>query len=300
MAIEIRLDELLELGKRLCKEFENEDKNLLEMVDIKEFRHSAILGYLLGKTEGGHHIYLQSFLSRFPHGDQLPKLTGPKVRCEVSVDCGCGKRPIDILVEDGDFALIIENKCRGAIDQDLQIQDYWTGVGKLGHAAKDIFVLYLPALNAVDRPFDESLGAMKERFAPNGDLSGHLIVASYRELILPWLKEDVLPNVRSGSDSLVTSLRCYIDLLEGVCGERSGSRDIRNRLRTMLEKETKISDAAELRESTADLLRSIDQALRNKGSSENAGECRLSETDANLLTSLQSAVWQIRSVLREG
>lgn len=35
---------LLELSKTLCAEDVQEDKNLFEMADLKEFRHSAILG----------------------------------------------------------------------------------------------------------------------------------------------------------------------------------------------------------------------------------------------------------------
>lgn len=182
------------------------------------------------------------------------------MRCEVSVDCDGRKRPIDILVEDDDFALIIGNKCRGAADQDCQLQGYWAGVKKLGHASQNVFVLYLPPLNAFDGPSDISLGNLKNRFATGGDLAGHLVVSSYRELVLPWLKEDVLPNVCFGNGSLVSSLRCYIDLLEGAYGERDDSRDVRKKLRAAFSKECKTSDPTEFYRKTGDWLDQVEKA----------------------------------------
>lgn len=42
-----KLTELLGLSDRLCAKDAREDKNLFEMADLEEFRHSSILGYLL-------------------------------------------------------------------------------------------------------------------------------------------------------------------------------------------------------------------------------------------------------------
>ena len=164
---------------------------------------------------------------------------------------------------------------------------------KIGHEPKNVFVLYLPPLNAFDGPPTESLGNLKERFAQNGEFAGQLIVESYRDLVLPWLKEDVLPSIRRGMKALSNSLWCYVDLLEGLYGERKGKRDVRDRQRLTLANATSVSDAKGLWNKSTEVLSAIDQI-------QCADTCTaMSEEDANRLSSLQSAIWQVRSVLRE-
>lgn len=202
------------------------DENLFEMASIKEYRHSAILGYLLNQKVHGEKIHLKSFFQRI-FGEVVPRLTGDiKIECERSVKANGRTRPIDILVSSEDFALIIENKCRGAEDQENQICDYWEGVKGLNnkYTEENIYVLYLPPMNAFVQPSDSSLGTMKDRFK-TGDLKKHLIVVSYYNCILPWLTEDVLPNIRYGSGRLMHSLWCYIDLLKSTFGVLSENLD---------------------------------------------------------------------------
>lgn len=290
----IGTDCLLEMSDRLCAGCEQVDKNLFEMANLKEYRHSAILGYLLNRKEQGQRVHLNSFLARV-FGARKPALAGEvEICCEKWVGCSKEKRPIDILVTAEKFALIIENKCRGASDQDTQIFDYWSGVKKeRGFDEKDIYVVYLPPLNAFSTPSANSLGELRKRFAANGDLSGHLMTYSYRDLILPWLTEDVLPNITYGVGMLADSLRCYIDLLETMFAVRSESRDVRVSACNEFRKYLKLDDAADLWESTTNYLSSIDKVL-----SPNA-QMQLSENAANRLGALQSKLWEVRSVLRE-
>ena len=117
------------------------DENLFEMASIKEYRHSAILGYLLNQEVHGEKIHLKSFFQRI-FGEVVPCPTGDiTIECEKSVTANGRTRPIDILVSSKDFALIIENKCRGAKDQENQICDYWEGVKGLGYTEEKIYIL---------------------------------------------------------------------------------------------------------------------------------------------------------------
>lgn len=297
---EKKLEELLDMSRKLSGGDEPFDKNLFEMANLKEYRHSAILGYLLNRKEHGKRVHLKTFCSRLL-GDRMSDLASEvngdvKVSCEE--DCGQhGRRRIDILVETTGFALIIENKCRGALDQEDQISDYWDGV-KQRHQEKDMYVLYLPPMNSFAAPSDNSLGELKGRFSVGGDLAGHLMTYSYRDLVLPWLKEEVLPNINYGSGTLVDSLRCYIDLLEGMFAVRSDDRDMRLRAYKAFLKLLGQADPdpIDLWRRASKILDDIDKVLSCKMSA----SISIFEKDANMLGGLQSKLWEVRSVLREG
>ena len=106
------------------------DKNLFEMASLKEFRHSAILGYLLSRKEHGRHVHLESLVKDIIPEASEWNFAEAKVDCEFSVKVDERTRPIDILCRFDGKALIIENKCNGASDQHRQIADYWEGVKK--------------------------------------------------------------------------------------------------------------------------------------------------------------------------
>ncbi len=148
--------ELLKLSNTICAGNIREDMNLFDMASFKEFRHSAIIGFLLNRKEHGKRLHLDSFLERVlsehaSSGETPPFSTNNiEIRCEAKVECGGNPRPIDILVRCEKAALIIENKCRGASDQDAQIVDYWEGVKKqYGLKDEKIYVLYIPPLEFV-------------------------------------------------------------------------------------------------------------------------------------------------------
>lgn len=295
-----KLKNLLEVSRKLSDGGEPSDKNLFEMANLKEYRHSAILGYLLDRKEHGKRLHLKSFCRRLL-GDRmsdgaLSVHDDATISCEKRVVCGQnGKRPIDILVETTGFALIIENKCRGALDQEAQISDYWKGVEQLD-PQKSIYVLYLPSMNSFSAPSDKSLGDLKDRFGIGGDLAGHLMTYSYRDLVLPWLKEDVLPNISFGSGILVDSLRCYIDLLEGMFAIGTDDRDKRRKVYANFVKwinPTEQANSTDLWKLVSEYLDDIDEVLGNKA------QVAVSENEANMLGGLQSKLWGIRGVLRE-
>lgn len=290
-----KLKNLLEMGSVLAGINEQADKNLFEMANLREYRHSAILGYLLGREEHGNLAHLESFLKRlFPDGRRLS--TGKVyVACEKWVDCGATKRPIDVLVTTPDFALIIENKCCGASDQLGQIRDYWNGVCKEpNRKEQDIFVLYLPPLNTFTLPSKSSLGDLGERFGKGGDLEGHLLVYSFRDLVLPWLKEDVLPKISYGTGKLVDSIKCYIDFLEGQFYVHSDNGDDpREKMCESFGKLVGVSNADEMWTRATELLGETNYFLEETTSP------KMTERDADSLVNLRCKFWDVRSILRE-
>lgn len=275
------------------------DKNLFEMASLKEFRHSAILGYLLSRKEHGQCIHLKTLLGLIMPQDALVDVENVIVECERMVDCDNSSkrhRPIDILCQwgrgDGRKALIIENKCRGAGDQEGQIEAYWKGVKKLGYEGKNIYVLYLPPMNGSVKPSEFSLGNLDF----SGELKGHLMVYSYRELILPWLKTDVLPQICYGHGALLDSLKSYIDLLEGVYGERPLSKDERAQDLDRLMKAISIKDLSDAWEKSSHLLEKIESAMAED--QQHVPEDRR-EGDIRKFSELQAFLWRVRSLLRE-
>lgn len=284
-----QIDRLLDMSATLCSEQAEADKNLFEMANLKEYRHSAILGYLLNRREQGQKIHLKNFLGRV--FNKAISINGDlNVECEKSIEANGSKRPIDILITAKDFALIIENKCRGASDQPSQICDYWEGVKNMGFAESAIHVLYLPPMNAFASPSADSLGSLGIRFEGGHDLAGHLLTYSYRDLILPWLREDVLPNVGYGSGNLVNSLKCYVDLLEGMFGEHSDNRDVRLITANAFSKLLNEKGPGKLWDHATETLEDIDKVMGGEG---------ISEMTGNALGDLQRALWDVRSVLRE-
>ena len=63
------------------------DKNLFEMASLKEFRHSAILGYLLSRKEHGQCIHLKTLLGLIMPQDALVDVENVIVECERMVEC---------------------------------------------------------------------------------------------------------------------------------------------------------------------------------------------------------------------
>ena len=285
-------ENLLALCKSLLDSDVPLDKNLFEMASLKEFRHSAILGYLLSRKEHGQYVHLKTLLAQVMPPELRIDVDGAKVEYEREVEMSGRKRPIDILCCFGNKALIIENKCTGAADKEKQIADYWAGVNALGYKDEDIYVLYLPPMNGASKPSEFSLGGLDFR----SKLKGHLMVHSYRELILPWLKVDVLPQISYGHGTLIDSLKSYIDLLEGAYGERPLSKDERARDLERLQKAIGVSDLPEVWKKTSDLLEKIESAM--------AEDQKLNpedrhEDEIRKLSELQTYLLRVRTLLRE-
>jgi len=186
--------------------------NLFEAASMKEFRHSEILYRLLGYPIQGRLVFLERFLNRLSVDTSTWKFDTGKVF--LSREEHIEGRPIDVLVRCATAAMIIENKCCNACDMDAQIKDYIENVKNQYAIAEDnLMCLYLRRIDSLEKP--------SERSTEDEHHADMVTVSSYRELVLPWLREDVLPNLPRASGVMESSLISYIDMLEAWSGERA-------------------------------------------------------------------------------
>lgn len=147
--------------------------NVLEEVRVNENAHTRLLMRLLKYTPA-----LLSFLTwlkeKYTTFDP-PKVDKPKITAE--------KHRIDGLIQEkGKYAIIIESKVCGAVEQEGQLGRYIDKCRELGYDQSDIYILYL-----FDRPGSyPSLQTWGEYRAEQFD--GRYLVLSYEQDITPWLK----------------------------------------------------------------------------------------------------------------
>ncbi len=164
---------------------------------LKEVAHSFILAELL-KDEHIQKDFLSSFLS---------------FECSVPLNLEREKENLDLSLWNKDYFVIIENKVNDAQEQPGQIARYVKIAKRKGYADEQIYVLYLnsrgrlmPSANSTTYKEDgvvilDALPILGER----------LIVRSYANDILPWLKSLVFEEK---DVFLKSGVRQYIDYLE--------------------------------------------------------------------------------------
>lgn len=178
--------------------------NVIDELHANENAHSRILCKLLQyKDHEGRYRILESFLHYIapicPSFDDI-KVKQPKITQEIE--------RIDLWIRDKDDAIILENKVCGAIDQDYQLARYIDVTKKEGYKQENIYIIYLPADN--HDPTDDSWGKYKDLFI------NRYAKVSFREDIIPWLKDKILPHCTIKEDLLISAVQQYVDYLEGL------------------------------------------------------------------------------------
>lgn len=205
---------LLELAGKCSVWYEEEKKrfpyhiNIISELHDNENAHSRILMQLLRYKDGDRYPILESFINTMgmvgkiePEIDiNTPQITNERER-------------IDGLIEETNkYAIIVENKIWGAADQNNQIERYVDAVIRHGIPEERIFVIYLTK-DGLKLVSDWSLTEktkeiLQERFIP----------MNFKHHILPWLKEEVLPNCKMKEEFLHSAVHQYIDYLEDING----------------------------------------------------------------------------------
>ena len=127
---------------------------------------------------------------------------------------------IDVLIEEPrSFAIIIENKIKGATDQHEQLERYIESVKKHDVPFDNIYAIYLTD-NGEKIAGECSLTEKSKKILNYNDESdmGRFIPLNYRYDILPWLEKDVLPNCVPEEDLLISALKQYINHLKCMFG----------------------------------------------------------------------------------
>lgn len=202
---------------RFFKEFndvkEKEEKklpyhvNVIEELHIDENAHSRILlKFLMYKSARGEYEIFQSLLDYIIRNNK-GKNTFKNIKIEKPV-LTQEKARIDLWIRDEKYAIIFENKARNATDQESQLSRYIeeTKKDKKYKNGDNIYVIYLP--KNYKEPEDNSWGNYKDEFKER------YFNMSFQEHVLPWLKNDVIPNVRQKDVYLSSALLQYVDYLE--------------------------------------------------------------------------------------
>jgi len=198
--------------------------NLIDLIRANENAHSRILGAFLRAQSNGRYEILKSFVKTFFAGKFTEDIVEPIFINE--------KHRIDLLIaETGKYALIFENKIYNAVLQKNQLARYIEAMKNDGFSESQIYVMYLPS-NEYNEPNAccwkspevccdhcdrktipsecQHLHSYAEAFAKR------FAYLTFRNDILPWLKDDILPNCKVKDTYLQSALMQYIDYLEGL------------------------------------------------------------------------------------
>ena len=212
--------------------------NLLDEIHANENAHSRIFRKLLlfseSKASNPKYPILELFLKYLGHPFDILIQDTPEITAE--------KMRIDLLVQDKNFAIIIENKINGAVDQDAQMQRYVECIQEAGTLKEKIYILYLT----------EQGGSPSESSFSQGDrhyFGNRYQEISYRHTILPFLQDKLNPWINNKADSILveflrTACHQYIDYLEGRFYMRKGEMKMTESLKNMLKEKMGFSDDA--------------------------------------------------------
>jgi hypothetical protein len=199
--------------------------NLIEALGgAYETANSKILASMLSyRSPSGHYEILESLIDYIKSRSVAFKtiqIDRPRISKEY-----CN---IDIYVrEKHKYAIIIENKSNGAEDQYHQLFRYIETAINEDYTKEKIFVLYIPKEDD-NHPEDQSWGNHRETF------KDRYVKLSWRNYILPWMKEKVLPNVRKKDVALSSALEQYIDYWEGHFGLRGVESEVKMEMREVV------------------------------------------------------------------
>ena len=201
--------------------------NILEELrgTIVENSHTNILIKLLAYKSRCGYVFLKSFCDRF-----FSNFTGDLTRNDIvfETESPLVSNPherIDGLIYSKDnFVIIFENKINGAGTMPCQLKRYIEDVRKNPNIFsqpkndyENIWVVYLTR-DGLRLPDPCSIIFLKEKFGCTEDIDEIIgdkyAGINYRDNILVWLKEDVLPIAPFGDLVLVSAIIQYIDYLE--------------------------------------------------------------------------------------
>lgn len=227
--------------------------NLLDLIRANENAHSRILGAFLRAQSGSSYEILDSFVKKFFAERFTEEIVAPVFFNE--------KHRIDLLIaESGKYALIFENKIHNAVLQKNQLARYIEAMKKDGFSESQIYVIYLPpneynepnaccwkspegCCEHCDRqnipPECQHLNSYKEAFAER------FAYLTFRNDILPWLKDDVLPNCKVKDTYLQSALMQYIDYLEGLFDLRITNHILNMEIKEYIRQTLNLSDNPE-------------------------------------------------------
>ena len=212
------------LVDQFIKEYESKNGKFLlfDLANANENANTKVLKYLLQYQNQ----FLNSFLSRIglpkPNGSvsitDQQKAIGPK-------DTGF----IDLYIQYDDVHIIIENKIYGAGDAKKQLARYIATVNSVSNKnfdtwyanpnpsfCKNTHVVYLTADGTKEPTTDSLPDNLKKRIT--------YYTINYKDDILPWLEEEVMPRIPYAEDGMmIAGVRQYIAFLKQLLSNESSN-----------------------------------------------------------------------------
>ncbi len=221
--------------------------NLIDELRANENAHSRILLKLLKYRDNNKYPILELLFNFLGDGFDKLEIINPVFTAE--------KERIDMLIKDkgGNYAVIIENKIHGAVDQSNQLERYIDKVKNSGYNDEQIYVIYLS--NKGSTPSTESISEAKRE-----SLEDRYREINYKTHIVKWLEHHVLPSCRYKDTLLISAIQQYIDHLRGMFHLRKIEKNMNKELMELLKKEigiTKFSNSNEKLEKFEDEKRKI-------------------------------------------
>lgn len=189
--------------------------NIITELHANENAHSRILRMFLQYDDGKKEYPI---LGKFLDIPKVKQVFGNK---EFKSPVFTNERErIDVLIEEPrSFAVIVENKIKGATDQERQLERYIESVN--GHDVPDdnIYAIYLTDIGDKEVSDVSFTDDAKKRlgYKDENDM-GRFVPMNYRYDILPWLEKEVLPNCIEKEELLISALKQYIDYLKCMFG----------------------------------------------------------------------------------
>lgn len=190
--------------------------NIIDELHINENGHSRILCKLLQyKSQLGEYVVLKSLLAYI--AEQNNEYRSIYIKSPLITQEQCR---IDLWVRDraGGYAIIFENKIYNATDQEAQLSRYIDCTKANGFTDEQIFVVYLSQQGS--EPAEQSWGTYKSEYEQR------YINLSFRDDILPWLKEYIVPILPDKDHLLRCAVEQYLDYLEGIFSLRTIDKEL--------------------------------------------------------------------------
>lgn len=190
--------------------------NIIDELHINENGHSRILCKLLQyKSQLGEYVVLKSLLAYI--AEQNNEYRSIYIKSPLITQEQCR---IDLWVRDraGGYAIIFENKIYNATDQEAQLSRYIDCTKANGFTDEQIFVVYLSQQGS--EPAEQSWVTYKSEYEQR------YINLSFRDDILPWLKEYVVPILPDKDHLLRCAVEQYLDYLEGIFSLRTIDKEL--------------------------------------------------------------------------
>lgn len=217
-------------------------KNILyENSNNNENWHSRILRMLLEYHENDSYPILDSFIDLLNKKMSLSINGVSNYTTHPRVECYNEWEHIDTLVRINNDAFVIENKINWAVDQDAQIERYIkTIIQNPMIDGNNIYVIYLTSDGNKIVSYYSFTEEAKSLIGKN-----HFIPLNYLWDILPWLKDEILPNVDIENKILYSSILIYIDYLENMFKNESDYQRTNKIIEKMEEKGIEITSLKE-------------------------------------------------------